>query len=165
MQTVDPIKKTLTACFPEDAGFPQACFRMQYDHLIVSVGSTNNTFGVKGVQEHCFFFKGIRDAAKLRRHISECFERAALPYTSPEVCDLSSIQLAPLDPIRCCLSFGRELRSCSIGRNRRHLGKLHCGERDGSVIVPQLLAVRGWYQLSSQIARAMSAQQVITDHP
>lgn len=140
MQTVDPMKKTLTACFPEDAGFPQACFRMQYDHLIVSVGSTNNTFGVKGVQEHCFFFKGIRDAAKLRRHISECFERAALPYTSPEVCDLSSIQLVPLGPIRCCLCRdGRELRPCCIGRNRRHVGiangKLHCGvPPDGSVM-------------------------------
>lgn len=84
-QGVDPKAKTITACFPKDAGFPEACFRMTYDHLIVSVGSTNNTFGVKGVAENCFFFKGIRDAAKLRRHISECFERAALPYTSQEV--------------------------------------------------------------------------------
>lgn len=84
-ESVDPHGRTITACFPKDAGFPEACFRMQYDHLVVSVGSVNNTFGVTGVREHCFFFKGVRDAVKLRRQVSECFERAALPYTSPEV--------------------------------------------------------------------------------
>jgi len=101
----------------------------------MSVGCTNNTFGVKGVevrlffgscpcsffffvlfssaslptlfslfpspffppprppkkkkpkkphQEHAFFFKSIEDAARLRRHVSECFECAALPQTLPE---------------------------------------------------------------------------------
>lgn len=49
------------------------------------VGCINNTFGIKGVQEHTFFFKSITDANKLRRQVSECFERAALPNTSQEV--------------------------------------------------------------------------------
>ena len=30
-------------------------------------------------------FRGIRDATSLRRQVSECFERAALPMTPPEV--------------------------------------------------------------------------------
>lgn len=50
----------------------------------MAVGCTNNTFGVKGVEEHAFFFKSIEDAGRLRRHVSECFERAALPQTPPE---------------------------------------------------------------------------------
>ena len=33
------------------------------------VGSINNTFGIKGVAEHTFFFKSITDAAKLRRQV------------------------------------------------------------------------------------------------
>ena len=37
------------------------------------------------MREFTFFFKGIRDAVKLRRQISECFERASLPHTAPEV--------------------------------------------------------------------------------
>ena len=82
---VDPVKKELIACFPKDAGFPESCFKMSYDHLVVSVGSVNNTFGVKGVQDHCFFFKNIEDASRLRGQVSECFERAALPYTPDEV--------------------------------------------------------------------------------
>jgi hypothetical protein len=85
-QSIDPKARTLIACFPKDAGFPEACFQMGYDHLIVSVGSVNNTFGVKGVKEYCLFFKGIDDANKLRSQLSECFERSALPYTPVEVC-------------------------------------------------------------------------------
>lgn len=32
--------------------------------------------------EHCNFFKSIEDAKALRRRVSECFERAALPAVS-----------------------------------------------------------------------------------
>ena len=35
---VDPAKKGLVCCFPADAGFPEACFKLSYDVLIVSVG-------------------------------------------------------------------------------------------------------------------------------
>lgn len=45
----------------------------------------NNTFGISGVQEHANFFKNVEDASKLRLRVSECFERAALPQTTPEV--------------------------------------------------------------------------------
>lgn len=84
-EDIDPVKKHITACFPKDAGFAEACFRMDYDHLVVSIGSVNNTFGVKGVEDNCFFFKSITDASRLRRQMSECFERAALPYTPASV--------------------------------------------------------------------------------
>ena len=50
-----------------------------------AVGSSNNTFGIKGVEDYCFFFKSITNANELRRRMSECFERAALPHTSPQV--------------------------------------------------------------------------------
>jgi hypothetical protein len=51
----------------------------------VQVGSVNNTFGVKGVEENCLMFKTIEDAHKLRGQLSGCFERAALPYVSDTV--------------------------------------------------------------------------------
>ncbi len=59
--------------------------------LHVQVGSVNNTFGIEGVKEHCQFFKSIEDANTLRRRISECFERAALPYVSPTQTETSAI--------------------------------------------------------------------------
>lgn len=49
------------------------------------VGSVNNTFGIKGVNEYCYYFKNIDDASKLRSRISESFERAALPSTPSDV--------------------------------------------------------------------------------
>lgn len=115
-QAVDPVKKTITACFPKDAGFPEACFRMTYDHLIVSVGSVNNTFGVSGVEDHCFFFKSIGDANRLRWQLSECFERAALPYTPEEVrpaaapARAGARHAAQCSPGPAC----RSARSCSL---------------------------------------------------
>ena len=36
---------------------------------------------LQGVKDHCLFFKSIEDASSLRRRVSECFERAALPMT------------------------------------------------------------------------------------
>ena len=50
-----------------------------------AVGSVNNTFGIEGVAEHTIFFKSIDDANRLRRTVSECFERASLPQTSQQV--------------------------------------------------------------------------------
>ena len=79
-----PEEKAIVACFPEDAGFPEACFKLPYDILILSVGCVNNTFGIQGVEEYTTFFKTVEDAARLRLRVSECFERAALPATSKE---------------------------------------------------------------------------------
>ncbi len=45
----------------------------------------NNTFGIKGVDQYCTYFKSIEDAGRLRARVSECFERAALPATPEEV--------------------------------------------------------------------------------
>lgn len=81
---IDPVKKELVCCFPADAGFAEACFKVSYDVLIIGVGSVNNTFGIKGVEQFCNFFKSIEDANRLRKRISECFERAALPSTPEE---------------------------------------------------------------------------------
>lgn len=81
---INPEEKTIVACFPEDAGFPEACFKIPYDTLILGVGCINNTFGIQGVEENTISFKTVEDAAKLRLRISECFERAALPHTTEE---------------------------------------------------------------------------------
>jgi NADH:ubiquinone reductase (non-electrogenic) len=79
-----PEERCIVACFPEDAGFPEACFKVPYDILVLSVGCINNTFGIQGVAEHTNFFKSVEDAARLRLRVSECFERAALPQTTKE---------------------------------------------------------------------------------
>ena len=44
-----------------------ACHGM---HTQVGVGSVNNTFGIKGVEEQCYFLKSIEDAHRLRVRIA-----------------------------------------------------------------------------------------------
>lgn len=36
-KAIDPKRKELVACFPKDAGFEEACFKISYDLLIVGV--------------------------------------------------------------------------------------------------------------------------------
>ncbi|PAV23518.1 nucleotide-binding domain-containing [Pyrrhoderma noxium] len=54
-----------------------------YDKLIIAVGSTSTTHGVPGLQ-HTFQLKTVADAQAIRRRISDNFETASLPTTSPE---------------------------------------------------------------------------------
>ncbi len=54
-----------------------------YDRLIVAVGSVTSTHGVPGL-ENCFHLKTISDARKIRSHILDNLEVAALPTTTPE---------------------------------------------------------------------------------
>ena len=35
MQDIDPVKKTLVACFPDDVGMDEACFQLEYDILVL----------------------------------------------------------------------------------------------------------------------------------
>lgn len=45
---------------------------MDYDKLVISVGSYSNTFGIPGVKEHAFFLKDVNDARKIRKRLIEC---------------------------------------------------------------------------------------------
>ncbi|KAJ9473882.1 External NADH-ubiquinone oxidoreductase 2, mitochondrial [Pseudozyma hubeiensis] len=54
-----------------------------YDRLIVAVGSVTANHGVPGL-ENCFHLKTIGDARKIRSHILDNLEIAALPTTSEQ---------------------------------------------------------------------------------
>lgn len=82
--SIDPQNRSLEACYVSENGAGEESFRIQYDMLVVAVGAVTNAFGVEGVREHCFFFKTVEDAHRLRVHLTECFEKAALPQTTQE---------------------------------------------------------------------------------
>ncbi|KAI8576378.1 hypothetical protein K450DRAFT_274731 [Umbelopsis ramanniana AG] len=64
-----------TSNLDDNKGSP---FTLDYDKLIISVGSYSNTFGIPGVKEHGLFLKDIQDARKIRAR----FEYAAQPGLS-----------------------------------------------------------------------------------
>jgi NADH:ubiquinone reductase (non-electrogenic) len=56
-------------------------FEVEYDTLVVAVGSLTSTFNIPGVSEHALFLKELTDARKLRERIIACLERASVPST------------------------------------------------------------------------------------
>lgn len=56
-------------------------FYVPYDKLVVAVGSTSNTHGVKGL-EHTYRLKTADDALTIKRKLLSNFEQACLPTTS-----------------------------------------------------------------------------------
>ena len=51
---------------------------VQYDKLVLALGATPNVAVVPGTAEHAFTFKGIGDAVRIRNHVINQFEAAAL---------------------------------------------------------------------------------------
>lgn len=60
---------------------PGTSFTLPYDILVMAIGVRPSSLGVPGVEEHCLFLKDIDDATKIRKRVTECFERADLPVT------------------------------------------------------------------------------------
>ena len=87
-----PLIRLVAADYPVWAEVQALACSQHFCHM-AGVGSVNNTFGIKGVAESTFFFKSIDDANRLRRQVSECFERAALPQASQQVCSEHSPEL------------------------------------------------------------------------
>lgn len=59
-------------------------FELTYDKLVVAVGAYSATFGTPGVADHAYFLKDVRDAAKIRNRIYECFELASQPTVTDQ---------------------------------------------------------------------------------
>ena len=98
-------------------------FDVEYDHLLVAVGATTNTFGIKGVREHCQFLKQIEDAANLRKALAYCFERANLPSLSEEeIRSALSFVIVGAGPTG--VEFTSELRDWLEVEGRRYYPKL-----------------------------------------
>ncbi len=49
---------------------------LEYDYLVVALGSLRNDFGVSGVAEHTRDFKSLEDAVTLREHVLDLCEHA-----------------------------------------------------------------------------------------
>ncbi|KAI6087531.1 FAD/NAD(P)-binding domain-containing protein [Hypoxylon rubiginosum] len=61
-----------------------ATFDVEYDKLVIAVGSYSQTFGIEGVREHANFLRDVGDARKIRQKVLQNFEKAALPITTDE---------------------------------------------------------------------------------
>lgn len=79
---VDTIRKEIVCSGALDNG----AFRLQYDILVIAVGTINNTYNIRGVEQHALFLKELIDARTIRERIIDCFERASQPSIDDEQC-------------------------------------------------------------------------------
>ncbi len=49
---------------------------IDFDQLVLALGSTSNYMGMPGVQDNTFDFKSLADAMRIRNHVIDMFERA-----------------------------------------------------------------------------------------
>ncbi|WVQ79734.1 hypothetical protein IAT38_001834 [Cryptococcus sp. DSM 104549] len=80
---LDMAERLLEVEVPKEGGVEGTtrCY-VPYDKLVIAVGSTTNTHGVKGL-EHCYQLKTVPDAQLIRRKIMDNLELASLPTTTP----------------------------------------------------------------------------------
>ncbi|KIW45459.1 hypothetical protein, variant [Exophiala oligosperma] len=97
-------------------------FPINYDKLVIAVGTYSQTFGTPGVRENAYFQKDVGDARAIRKRILELFELARLPNI-------------PEETKRCLLHFaivgggptGMEFAACLSDLIRQDLSKIHPG--------------------------------------
>ena len=58
----------------EEEIIPQRIFT--YDTLVLAIGSVSNSFGIKGVAEHCLFLDNTPQAFKFQKHLVESYIKA-----------------------------------------------------------------------------------------
>ena len=64
---------------------------MSYDVLVVGVGTVNNTFGIKGVEQYCHSFKSIEAGLGRSTHPRDTFSLAPpMPSVPLPICPPSS---------------------------------------------------------------------------
>jgi len=96
-QSIDLVNKSVTCkCNYDHHETGDVVFDLNYDKLIIAVGTKSNTFGIPGVhsleedrltntgtnRNSVFFLKQLKHARAIRNRIIECFERASSPFVS-----------------------------------------------------------------------------------
>ncbi|KAJ1738787.1 NADH:ubiquinone oxidoreductase [Coemansia sp. RSA 989] len=81
---IDMSRKELLLTRTLEGADTQSTLRINYDHLVVGVGGTYNTFGTPGVEKHACFLKEMNDASKIRRRLKDAIEKASFGELTSE---------------------------------------------------------------------------------
>lgn len=73
--SIDPEKRVVNCIHCPYCGMP---YKLEYDHLVIALGSVTSFHGIQGADEYSFPLKNIYDAKILRSHVIDMFEHADL---------------------------------------------------------------------------------------
>ena len=106
-------------------------FDLEYDKLIVAVGSQCNTFGTPGVYENAHFLKSVKDATAIRAALIDSLESASCSTDEAEKKRLTSTVVVGGGPTG--VEFAGEL----VDYIHSDLAKLYDDARDARVTLVQ----------------------------
>ncbi|CAM9502307.1 unnamed protein product [Phaeothamnion confervicola] len=84
VQVLPEARKVVVECPSSRAGGETVTVELDYDTLVYAGGAKVGTFGIKGVEEHCYILKEVSDAQRLRAAIISRFDEATLPGLTEE---------------------------------------------------------------------------------
>jgi NADH dehydrogenase len=74
VESIDLARRTVTT----STGFHPHPHVLQYDHLVLALGTVTDFRGLRGLPEHAFPFKNLTDALNLRNHVIRALEEASI---------------------------------------------------------------------------------------
>jgi NADH:ubiquinone reductase (H+-translocating) len=74
VEAVDLVNRTITTA----PGFLPHPHVIEYDHLVLALGTVTDFRGLRGLPEHALPFKNLNDALHLRNHVIRALEEAAI---------------------------------------------------------------------------------------
>ncbi|KAF6134148.1 hypothetical protein GIB67_013545 [Kingdonia uniflora] len=81
---IDATNKKVICHSNDDTVLGKTEILLDYDYLVIATGAQVNTFNTPGVTEHCPFLQEVEDTQKIRRSVTNSFEKADLPNLSQE---------------------------------------------------------------------------------
>ncbi|GAC1499685.1 MAG: hypothetical protein NVS1B6_05760 [Steroidobacteraceae bacterium] len=77
IMAIDPGRRIVTMCVSgADLGIPTVIRELEYDHLVIALGSVTNFHGISGLEEHSVTAKTLTDAVTIRNRALALLERA-----------------------------------------------------------------------------------------
>lgn len=66
-------------------GYSHRPSEIKYDHLVVALGNVTDFRGLRGLPEHALPFKNLADALRIRNHVIDVLEEAAIEHDNAEL--------------------------------------------------------------------------------
>lgn len=103
---------------------------LNYDLLVISVGSTSNDFGISGVKEHCVFLDDQNAAIALKSKLSSLFYQVNKPTKNTDIniaivgAGATGVELAAELP-----NMVKQLNNNLLIENQLHISVIEAGNR------------------------------------
>lgn len=81
VESIDLARRTVTTA----PGFHPRPHVLEYDHLVLALGTVTDFRGLRGLPEHALPFKNLQDALRLRNHVIRALEEAAIEGHDPQL--------------------------------------------------------------------------------